>query len=223
MGRSSLNIVKLSSVAKGITKAAIVQAALDRLDEAGIEGVTVRAVAERLGVRAPALYWHIRDKQTLLDEMGTEIERRVVTRLRGRGDLGWREGLTTYANVLRAEYLAHRDGARAFSGTRITDPEILKAQEPWIRSWTEASGIPIEMVATAGELVTAFVVGFVIEEQERAQSGPDRYSIEARDAALGDDAPATAAAGHARVGDAGPRFALQLEIVLDGLAARIEG
>ncbi|TPW76964.1 TetR/AcrR family transcriptional regulator C-terminal domain-containing protein [Schumannella sp. 10F1B-5-1] len=210
-------------MAKGITKAAIVQAALDRLDEAGIDGVTVRAVAERLGVRAPALYWHIRDKQTLLDEMGTEIERRVVAALRGRGELGWREGLTTFANVLRAEYLAHRDGARAFSGTRITDPEVLKAQEPWMRRWTETSDVPIEMVALAGELVTAFVVGFVIEEQERAQSGPDRYSIEARDAALGPDAPITAAAGHARSGDASARFTLQLEIVLDGLAARLGG
>jgi TetR/AcrR family tetracycline transcriptional repressor len=40
------------------------------LDEAGADAVTVRAVASRLDVKAPALYWHVSGKQELLDEMG---------------------------------------------------------------------------------------------------------------------------------------------------------
>ncbi|GGP13483.1 TetR family transcriptional regulator [Nonomuraea glycinis] len=47
---------------KGITREKVVAAALELLDEKGIEGVTVRALAERLDVRAPALYWHLRNK-----------------------------------------------------------------------------------------------------------------------------------------------------------------
>ena len=46
---------------------AIVQAALDLLDETGMDGLTVRALASRLGVQAPALYWHVPSKQALLD------------------------------------------------------------------------------------------------------------------------------------------------------------
>ena len=64
---------------KGLNRADIVQAALDLLDEKGIDAVTVRAVATRLGVKAPALYWHVENKQALLDEMGTEIQRRAVS------------------------------------------------------------------------------------------------------------------------------------------------
>jgi TetR/AcrR family transcriptional regulator, tetracycline repressor protein len=45
-----------------LTKAAIVQAALDLLDEAGTDGLTLRALASRLGVQAPALYWHVASK-----------------------------------------------------------------------------------------------------------------------------------------------------------------
>jgi AcrR family transcriptional regulator len=213
-------------VAKGITIGAIVDAAFEQLDAAGIDGVTVRAIADRLGVKAPALYWHVRDKQALLDEMGTEIQRRVVARLNDESTgldafADWRDGLRRYAGILRAEYLAHRDGARTFSGTRLTDPAVLRAQEPWLAAWAERSAHAIESVVLAGELVTAFVVGFVIEEQERAQSGAARYSLDARDAALGPDAPHVAAAGRVHAADPDARFATQLDVILDGLALRL--
>ena len=129
--------------AKGLTRADIVQAALDLLDEKGIDAVTVRAVATRLGVKAPALYWHVENKQTLLDEMGTEIQRRVINRLRDQPMQAWPDSVAAYARVLRREYLAHRDGARTFSGTRLTDPEVLRAQEPWLEQLV-ASGVDLE-------------------------------------------------------------------------------
>ena len=208
-------------MAKGITRERIVDAALEVLDEGGIEAVTLRAVASRLDVRAPALYWHVRNKQQLLDEMGTEIQRRMQRALADADvDAVWTDGLGAYAGTLRREYLAHRDGARTFSGTRLTDPEVLRAQEPWLKRWV-AAGLPLRDAMDAAEIVTSFVVGFVIEEQERAQSeadDPERYSLAARDAALRAEAPLVAEAGHDR-GEADARFARQLDLVLAGLAA----
>src|ERR1700728_2694692 len=85
-------------MAAGLTKTAIVRAALDLLDEAGMDGLTVRALASRLGVQAPALYWHVRGKQALLDEMATLIWRRVGDAMAALpGDLPWPELMTTYA------------------------------------------------------------------------------------------------------------------------------
>lgn len=189
-----------------------------RFGEVGADAVTLRAVAARLDIKAPALYWHIRSKQELLDEMGTEIQRRVQRGLMVNEHGDWRERLVDYARVLRAEYLCHRDGARTFSGTRLTDPEVLRAQEPWFARLTEGGGTLGDIV-TAAELVTAFVVGFVIEEQERAQSDaadPSRYALDRRDAAVGDSAPLVRAAGHGR-GGSGERFERQLGIVMSGL------
>jgi len=207
-------------VAKGLTRAHIVTEALALLDDVGIDGVTVRALAERLGVRAPALYWHVRDKQDLLDEMGTEVQRRVQAAIAGlAADTGWRDGLSAYARALRAEYLAHRDGARTFSGTRLTDPEVLRAQEPWLRAWT-AAGLDLRDLIDAAELVTSFVVGFVIEEQERAQSSDERYSVEERDRRLGEGVPLVTASAHRR-GDSGARFERQLGLVMSGLGTAL--
>lgn len=207
-------------MAKGLTRERIVEAALAVLDDGGAEAVTVRAVARRLSVQAPALYWHVRNKQELLDEMGTEIQRRVQRRLDTGLSAHWRDGLLDYARILRSEYLSHRDGARTFSGTRLTDPEVLRAQEPWLERWMTGGNDLADVVAFA-ELVTAFVVGFVIEEQERSQSeasDPARYSLEQRDAAVGDDAPLAQAAGHVRGSD-DARFERQLAIIAAGFDA----
>lgn len=210
-------------MAKGITRERLVAAALDVLDDGGIDAVTVRAVAQRLDVKAPALYWHVRNKQALLDEMGTEIHRRVQSSLHGViPSASWLDDLDRYARVLRAEYLTHRDGARSFSGTRLTDPGVLREQEPWLEGWTRG-GLTLEDAFDAVQTVTAFVVGFTIEEQERSQSDaadPTRYDLERRNAAVGGDAPLVQAGGRIR-GTADEQFDRQLAIVRAGLAAAI--
>lgn len=202
--------------AKGLTVAEIVAAALDLLDEQGVDAVTVRAVASRLGVKAPALYWHVKNKQALLDEMGTEIQRRVVRELGAAPPAPWPESLATYGRVLRREYLAHRDGARTFSGTRLTDPEVIRAQEPWLASVT-STGVSLDSVVTAAELVTCFVVGFVIEEQERGQSEDSRYSLAERDSRTGADHPLAVAAGRILFGDPDARFERHLAAIIAGV------
>lgn len=203
---------------KGVTRTNLVEAALRVLDERGIDGLTVRAVADVLGVRPPALYWHVKGKQELLDEMGTEIQRRIFRRLDfADSTADWPWSLREFAHVLREEYSRHRDGARTFSGTRLTDPTLLGAQEPWLRAGVEA-GLTLEQMVTAVQLITNFVVGFVIEEQERAQSGEHRYSLAERDATLA-DAPLTREAGRVVFESAQTQFERQLAILLTGLAA----
>ncbi|MEO3791316.1 TetR/AcrR family transcriptional regulator C-terminal domain-containing protein [Nonomuraea sp. B10E15] len=210
-------------MAKGITRERIVAAALELLNDKGMDALTVRALASRLGVGAPALYWHVRNKQELLDEMSTFVMRRVIHAL-SEIDPGadWRDAMAAYARVLRSEYLKYRDGARIFSGTRFSEPEVVKEKEPWLGRLT-AAGFSLAEADDALDLITAFVVGFVIEEQERnrpAGDDPDRYSLAERDAWLGEGADLVKAAGHLR-DDGDQRFERQLGVVLDGLAARL--
>jgi len=56
-----------SHAAAGITVPAIADAALAVIRTNGVDGLTMRAVAERLHVRAPTLYHHVRNKSDLLD------------------------------------------------------------------------------------------------------------------------------------------------------------
>ncbi|WP_427891369.1 TetR/AcrR family transcriptional regulator [Kribbella sp. GL6] len=56
-----------SHAAAGITVAAIADAALTVIRASGVDGLTMRAVADRLHVRAPSLYHHVGNKSELLD------------------------------------------------------------------------------------------------------------------------------------------------------------
>lgn len=204
----------------GLSKAAIVQAALDVLDELGMDGVTVRAVARRLGVQAPALYWHVKDKQELLDEMGTEIWRRASQELFALGsDIAWRERLTAFATIVRRALLSHRDGAKAFSGTYMTDVGVLQRQESTFAQMSDA-GFTLEDTVRAYSLLYSFTVGFCIEEQAvaSAESGDDRYSLARRAERLDADRyPRIVESGPHIFGDADVRFADLVEVIIGSI------
>ena len=204
-----------------LTKAAIVQAAFDLLDEAGMDGLTVRALGSRLGVQAPALYWHVTSKQALLDEMATEIWRQIGTTMAALpGDLPWREVMTTYAAVVRGHLLRHRDGAKAFSGTTFTDPEVVRRQEVTLANLVR-QGFAVQDAARGLLLLHDFTIGFCIEQQAVArvsQAGDDRYSPARRAELIGPGAPLAAQAGWVLLGDPDAGFTQLTGLMLDAIA-----
>jgi len=157
---------------RGLSKASIVAAALGLLDEVGLDGLTVRAVAGRLGVQAPALYWHVRSKQDLLDEMAAEIWRRIGAELAALPpELAWRQVMIAFATVTRRMLLAYRDGAKVFSGTCFTDTGVLENAEAGIARMT-AQGFTPDDIVRAYSLLYNFTIGFCIEEQAVRQAAP---------------------------------------------------
>jgi AcrR family transcriptional regulator len=206
----------------GLTKAAIVQAALDLLDEAGMDGLTVRALASRLGVQAPALYWHVRDKQALLDEMATQIWRQIGETMAGLpDDLPWRELMRAYSETVRRGLLGHRDGAKAFSGTTLTDPDVVRRQEVTFGRLVR-QGFTLPDAARGLVLLHDFAIGFCVEEQAVTQAvaaGDERYSPGRRAELIGPEAaPLAVEAGEVIFGDPDTRFAELVELLLDSVA-----
>ena len=61
----------------GLNRDAVIQAALGLLDEVGVDGLSMRALADRLGVKAASLYWHLRDKDQLLELVAEAVLDRV--------------------------------------------------------------------------------------------------------------------------------------------------
>jgi TetR/AcrR family transcriptional regulator, tetracycline repressor protein len=206
----------------GLTKTAIVQAALDLLDETGMDGLTVRALASRLGVQAPALYWHVRNKQALLDEMATRVWRQVGDVMAALpADLPWREVMATYAATVRKELLSHRDGAKAFSGTTLTDPGVVRRQEATFAGLVR-QGFTLPDAARGLLLLHDFTIGFCIEEQAAVQAidaGDERYALGRRAELIGPDtAPLAVEAGSVIFGDPDTRFSELVGLLLETVA-----
>ena len=206
----------------GLTKAGIVQAALGLLDDAGMDGLTVRALASRLGVQAPALYWHVRNKQALLDEMATQIWRGIGDVMAVLPcDLPWREVMATYAMTVRRELLGYRDGAKAFSGTTLTDPDVVRRQEGTFENLVR-QGFTLDDATRGLVLIHDFTIGFCVEEQAVLQvtaSGDDSYSLARRAELIGPDtAPLAVEAGQVIFGDPDTRFTDLLGLLLETVA-----
>ncbi|WP_447037814.1 TetR/AcrR family transcriptional regulator C-terminal domain-containing protein [Streptomyces sp. DSM 118878] len=147
----------------------VARTALELLNRNGLEGLTLRAIAKELDVKAPALYWHFKDKQALLDEMATEMMRHMNADFMAAPDPDWRTALADSMRGLREHLLRYRDGARVYSGTRFTDLSHAAPMEARLRTLTEAGFTP-SAAARAWSTAYSFTIGHVIEEQAM---GPD--------------------------------------------------
>ncbi|WP_272949705.1 TetR/AcrR family transcriptional regulator [Kribbella antibiotica] len=100
-----------SHAAVGITVAAIADAALSVIRAVGVDGLTMRGVAERLGVRAPSLYHHMRNKADLLDLVARNAFDEFAADEAAYGELRsideWIELTRTGSLEFRAFYAAH--------------------------------------------------------------------------------------------------------------------
>ncbi|WP_181775043.1 TetR family transcriptional regulator [Amycolatopsis pittospori] len=145
----------------GLTRQDIVRAGLRLLNDVGLNGLTLRLIAQELGVKAPALYWHMKNKQELLDEMATQMYADAMPGRTPEG-MGERESLEVASQRMREMMLAYRDGAKVFSGTFLTDDTLL-TDNP-LRGRIDA-GLEMYLAGRALFTVYSYVIGFTIEEQ----------------------------------------------------------
>lgn len=170
-------------MSRGLDRDRVVSAALALLDEVGLEDLTMRTLAARLDVQAAALYWHVHNKADLVDEMATAVWREVVAALPSVGPgSAWQGYLRAFAATLRRTLLAHRDGARLFAGTYLTDASVLEAQEAPLRLLVDA-GLDLEVAVEVSAVLYSYTVGATIEEQAVRQVSADgdrRYDRDER-------------------------------------------
>lgn len=156
-----------------INRDAVALAALRLLDRVGLEGLTMRLVAKELDVQAPALYWHVKNKQELLDAMATLLFAEAAEGLEApRRDQGWSDWLGGMTRQLRATLLRHRDGARVFAGSAVVDPLVQRTVELTLRTLLDA-GFELHAAARGFPVLLHYTVGFCIEEQSRGNYGAD--------------------------------------------------
>jgi len=148
-----------------LDRAQIVRAALALLDEVGLDDLTMRRLAEKLGVKAASLYRHVRHKEELLVLLADEISGEIpVVEPRG----SWKEQLVEMARNVRRGLLAHRDGARLLASTAPSGPQRLRHIEAVLRTLRSA-GLSGGDAARAAYHMNNLVTEFVADEGRFAQ------------------------------------------------------
>ncbi|MFF2549878.1 TetR/AcrR family transcriptional regulator [Nocardia sp. NPDC058058] len=90
-----------------LTRAAIVDTAITLADESGIDALSMRRIAERMGAGAMSLYRHIPNKDTLLAAMTDEVARRNPYPPPGQQVWTWRDRVRIAAEVDWRLYQKH--------------------------------------------------------------------------------------------------------------------
>ena len=67
--------------AKSLSRDSIVDRAVAIADLEGLDAVSIRRLGQEFGVTPMALYWHVKNKDELLDAMGDELFAGVSTEL----------------------------------------------------------------------------------------------------------------------------------------------
>ena len=144
-----------------LSREAIVGAALDVVDRDGLDEASMRRVADEVGVAPSALYWHVRNKdellQLVLDRVVGEVE------LPALDPAHWQDQLKALAREMRRVLGTHRDIARVTLGAIPVGPNALGVVE-WVHSLLRQAGLPDRTVALVGDLFGLYVGAYAFEE-----------------------------------------------------------
>ncbi len=209
-----------------LSRDVIVDAALRLLDREGASGLSMRRLAEELGSGAGAIYWHVANKEQLIQLMFD----RVI------GDLPlpeveparWQEHIKQAARDARDAMTAHPGLAELSFGRIPLGPNAVRYFE-WHLSVLRAGGLPDRVAALAGDLIHLYVDSFSFEEcvgmsppsGEESSVADFIGELRAYFASLPADRfpNITELAGELTSGGSDVRFEFGLDILVAGLAA----
>ncbi|MEU0409124.1 TetR/AcrR family transcriptional regulator [Streptomyces griseorubiginosus] len=143
----------------------ILDAALAIADERGLEAVSMRALAERVGVTPMALYRHVKDKAALLDGMvGRLLSALLPTEAApGAREPAWDERLDALAHACREVTQRHPWAAHLLFSRPAVTPDAVRAVDIIYLALIEA-GVPEPEVPRLERLISTFVIGFATSE-----------------------------------------------------------
>jgi AcrR family transcriptional regulator len=154
-----------------LTRDAVLDAALARIDTNGLASLSMRELAADLGVSAMSLYRHVRDKDELLDLVADRvIETFTPRRVKGP----WTKQAVEMCRGIRAGVIAHPELAnRAISRPITSSASNLSVNGAFVSLLIDA-GVPRASVARVYWVLSTYTMGFALFEVERARAIGDR-------------------------------------------------
>jgi TetR/AcrR family tetracycline transcriptional repressor len=199
----------------------VVRAALGVLDKVGFDEFSMRALALALGVQNPALYWHFRDKQELLDRMAQTLLDDAFAALEVDGEpTTWDEHLLRLARGSRQAMRTTRDGARLLASAELSYGDALLGRMDRAVGALVSAGFPGPEALWGVLTIIHYTFGATFEEQADPRLGGPKLT-KARLRGLPALAAVFAEMGEAPTSPAeNVRFERGIGLILDGLRAR---
>ncbi len=202
-----------------LSRERVLQKALEIADQKGFHALTMRCLAQELGVEAMSLYYHFANKDQLLDAMIDLVFAEIELPSRGT----WKSRLRARAVSARAILVRHRWALGLMESRTSPGPATLHHHNA-VLECLRTSGFTVAAAAHAYSLLDSYIYGFVLQElnlpfNRFEESSPAADSIMAEVAEGNYPYLVEMASEHVlKAGyDYSKEFDIGLEIVLDGL------
>jgi len=155
-----------------LTRERVLRTAMTLADEGGIESLTMRKLAQKLGVEAMSLYYHVTNKDDILDGM--------VDIVFGEIDLAsdqtnWKTAMRKRAISVR-KILSIHPWATSMMQSRVNPGPALLHHHNGVIGCLRESGFSVEMAAHAFSAMDAYIYGFSLQEQTLPFDTPDEVA-----------------------------------------------
>src|SRR3954465_11292968 len=202
---------------RGVTRQAVAEAAAELTAADGLEALSVRQVASRLGVWPTTVMHHAGGRREgLLALLIEHLAAGIRTELRG----SWRARLAELGREIRSVALAHRGLADVLLRSGATGPQALRLADA-ILAALEDAGLARDAAQDVYDVFLTYVLGSAGRQTTATAPARWRGFEMALDQAQPDAYPALRRAPRGRTPrDDDARFAGGLELVLDAIAGR---
>ncbi|MFI9363130.1 TetR/AcrR family transcriptional regulator C-terminal domain-containing protein [Kitasatospora sp. NPDC053057] len=214
-----------------LTADQIIGAAIDLLDEEGLDGLNMRSLGKRLGTAATAIYWHIRTKDELVRLAGDAIWDEVV--LPDLAATDWRTAATAMATGMHAMLTRHPWLGQAFGSYLHYGPGKARVDDHSLALY-ERAGFTATEADQAAATILVFTLGAALAPASEvsltrrlARGDTDAQQVLADTMTRAAEIASAFPRLRERIGTTGyadapdSSFEFGLRAILDGFAARL--
>ena len=154
----------------------VLRAAIELADQGGFEALTMRRLANELGVEAMSLYNHVASKDDLLDAMIDLVFAEIEPPSTG-GD--WKTAMRQRALSTREALGRHRWAIGLMEG-RTTYGTANISNHNAVLGCLRGAGFSLEMTVHAYSVQDAYIYGFALQERDMSSETADDFAAQAQ-------------------------------------------
>ena len=155
-----------------LTRDRVLVGAVAVADAGGVEGLTIRSLAQHLGVKPMALYHHVANKSEILDGIVDLVFSEIEI---PSADDDWRAGMVRRAQSTRQALKRHPWATVLLQSRIVPGPATLRHHNAIIGT-LRAAGFSVTMTAHAYALLDSYIYGFALSEAALPIHGPETVS-----------------------------------------------
>jgi AcrR family transcriptional regulator len=159
-----------------LSRGLVLETAMRLADEHGIEWLSMRKLADEIGVAAMTLYYYVPNKTELLDGMidlvFSEIEPPSL-------DVDWKTAMRRRAVSTREALSRHRWAVGLMEGRSTHGPSNMRLHDA-VLGCLRAAGFSLAMTVHAYSVQDAYIYGFALQQTDMAPETADDFAAEAQ-------------------------------------------